>query len=381
MRERELIHVWEVTIVQEKQAMLIVDGHLDLALNALQNNRDLLLDAYTTRALESGTPGKGKAKGTVAFPQMRRGRVALCFTTLCARSTGRPTPHIDYNSPAQAYGVAHGQLAYYRGLEAQGHVSVITDLAQLDAHLELWTKFDTLASPDEEAPPLGVVVSMESADPVLFPEQLQSWWDAGLRLIGPAHFGQGRYAGGTGCDGSLTSLGPGLLREMERLGIPLDLTHLSDVSFWECLQIYQGPVLASHTNCRTLVPHQREFDDDQLRAILARDAVIGVTLGNWQVSFGWIVGAKNEKYSVTLERVVDHIDHICQLAGDCRHVAIGSDLDGGVGTDEFPEDLDTIEELQRFQHLLADRGYDQEAVASILHKNWISFLRKAWGAE
>ena len=358
--------------------MLIVDGHLDLALNALQNNRDLLLDAYTTRALESGTPGKGKAKGTVALPQMRRGKVALCITTLCARSTGRAVPHIDYGSPAQAYGMAHGQLAYYRALEAQGHASVITDAAQLDTHLERWSRFDETAQPLDQTPPVGLVVSMESADPVLFPSQLESWWDVGLRLIGPAHFGQGRYAGGTGCDGGLTPPGPELLREMERLGILLDLTHLSDASFWESLQHYQGRVLASHTNCRALVPHQREFDDDQLRAILARDGVIGVTLGNWQLRFGWIVGAKNEHYSVTLDRAVDHIDHICQLAGTCTQVAIGSDSDGGVGTDELPEALDTIEDLQRFSQRLSDRGYDQESIAAILHGNWIGLLRTAW---
>ena len=360
--------------------MLIVDGHLDLALNALQNNRDLLLDAHTTRVLEANTPGKGKSQGTVALPDMRRGRIALCITTLCARCTGRPAPHIDFGSPMQAYGVAQGQLAYYRALEQAGHVRVVVDRGSLDAHMGEWQRWDAehADATDAATPPLGVVVSMESADPIQTPEQLEEWWSRGLRLIGPAHFGPGRYAGGTGCNVGLREHGPELLRTMERLGIVLDMTHLSDESFWQSLEHYQGRIIASHTNSRALVPHQREFDDAQLRAILERDGVIGVTLGNWQLLQGWIVGAKNERFHVSLERAIDHIDYICQLAGDSKHVAIGSDLDGGVGADEFPAELDTITDLQRFRGLLQSRGYDDNAAADILHGNWIEMLRKTW---
>ena len=356
--------------------MIIVDGHLDLALNALQNNRDLMLDAHTTRVLECSTPGKGKSQGTVAFPDMRRGRIALCFTTVCARCTGRAAPHIDFGSPTQAYGIAQGQLAYYRGLEREGVVRVITNAAMLESHIEEWKAWELKAS--EAQPPLGLVVTMESADPVLDPGQLEHWWSQGLRIIGPAHFGVGRYSGGTGSNVGLREAGPALLQEMERLGFLLDTTHLSDEAFWDCLNHFHGRVLASHTNSRTLVPHQREFLDEQLKAVIERDGVIGVTLGNWQLLQGWIVGAKNDKFQVTLDRAVDHMDYICQLAGNSDHVAIGSDLDGGVGSDEFPSDLDTIADLQRFEHLLDKRGYSTEAINKILHANWIDLLRKSW---
>ena len=359
--------------------MIIVDGHLDLALNALQNNRDLTLDSYTTRVLESNSIGKGKGKGTVALPEMQKGRVALCITSLCARCTGRAAPHIDFGSPMQAYGVAQGQLGYYRGLEYTGDMRVIEELQDLDDHIEEWQRWDADANADDDfMPPLGLVVSMESADPVLEPAQLEDWWVQGLRLIGPAHFGVGRYCGGTGSNVGLLDAGPELLKEMERLGFILDTTHLSDESFWDCMDFFNGRVIASHTNSRELVPHQREFTDDQLQAVLKRDGVIGVTLGNWQLLHGWIVGGKNEHLSVSLDRAVDHIDYICQMAGDCKHVAIGSDLDGGVGTDEFPHDLDTIADLQRFQDRLDKRGYSQEAIADILHGNWIEMLRRAW---
>ncbi|GIS61679.1 MAG: hypothetical protein CM1200mP2_39040 [Planctomycetaceae bacterium] len=121
-----------------------------------------------------------------------------------------------------------------------------------------------------------------------------------------------------------------------------------------------------------------ELDDGQIQAILDRDGVIGVTLGNWQLQYEWKCLGDNRHLRVMLERAVDHIDHICQMAGDHLHVAIGSDLDGGVGTDEFPADLDTIADLQRFIELLDGRGYSTEATEAILNGNWLRFLRDAW---
>jgi membrane dipeptidase len=360
--------------------MLIIDAHLDLSMNALQWNRDLLKSAYTIRTLEQYTAGKGRGVGTVAFPEMRRGRIALSVATLIARSTGRPAPHIDYSSTAQAYGAAHGQLAYYRALEKQGHVRIIEDSAALDRHMAEWEAWDK-AHPEEseDTPPLGFVISMEGADPILYPEQLEEWVAAGLRLLGPTHYGPGRYAGGTGTELGLTELGPRLLREMERLGVVLDLTHLSDQSFWESLRHYSGLVLASHNNCRALVPHQRQFSDEQLRAIIERDGVIGCAFDIWMIQPGYVVG--NSTNQTTISMVVDHIDHICQLAGNARHAAIGTDLDGGYGREQSPYDLDTIADLQKLVPLLEDRGYKAEDVAAILHGNWLRLLHAAWGGK
>lgn len=361
--------------------MLIVDGHLDLALNALQGNRDLIRSAYATRAAEFGQTGQGRAQGTVALPEMRAGRVALSFVTLLARSTGEIVPHVDYARQAQAYGAAMGQLAYYRALERQGYARIITSRSDLDAHMAAWHDWEHATDgPDpERAPPLGFVILMESADPIAAPDQLEAWWDAGLRIIGPAHFRQGRYAGGTAIESGLTALGRKLLPDMERIGMLLDLTHLSDAAFWEALDLYGGPVLASHTNCRALVPNQRQFGDDQISAIVERDGVIGVLLGCSDLVPGWVVGARHNA-AVTLECLVDHIDHICTLAGSTRHVAIGSDLDGGVGRDEFPRDLDTIADLPTLEPLLRARGYTSDDVEAILHGNWLRMLRQAWPA-
>lgn len=358
--------------------MIVVDAHLDLSMNAIQWNRDLLQSVYTTRTLEQSTPGKGRGMGTVALPEMRRGRVALSIATLIARSTGRPAPHIDYPSPTQANGVAHGQLAYYRALEAEGHIRILVDKAGLDAHMDEWLAWDA-ANPDVtgDTPPLGFVISMEGADPILRPEQLSEWWDVGLRLLGPTHYGPGRYAGGTGTELGLSEIGVKLMQEMDRIGMLLDLTHMSDQAFWQALEHYHGPVLASHNNCRSLVPHQRQFSDEQLQAIFARDGVIGAAFDVWMLNPDWIAG-ENTNQNITISTVVDHIDYICQLAGSAHHVALGTDLDGGFGREQSPHDLDTIADLQKVATRLDERGYAQGDIEAIMYGNWRRFLSAAW---
>ena len=357
--------------------MIIVDAHLDLAWNALQWNRNLQQSVYTIRTQESRLSGPGRGQGTVALPELREGRVALCFATLLARSTGRMVQNLDYGSALQAYGIVQGQLAYYHALSETGEVRLITDLPQLEDHIAAWQRWEGETYPRRGPPPVGLVISMESADPVWAPDQLPAWKKAGVRIIGPAHYGPGRYAGGTSTELGLAPEGLRLLQTMEKLGILLDLTHLSDKAFWQALDCYQGPLLASHNNCRVLVPHQRQFDDKQIRPIIARDGVIGVALDNWMVRPGWTRGARANP-DIKLTNVVDHIDHICQLAGNSQHVAIGSDLDGGFGREQSPSDLDTIADLHKLAEILTKRGYSMEDVSSIMHGNWLRLLHRAW---
>ena len=358
--------------------MLTFDAHLDLALNALQQNRDLQSSVYTIRSQELGVAGTGRAKGTVAFPEMRVGRVALSYATVVVRASGSPAPHIDYPSAAQAHGIARGQLAYYRALEAHGEIRVLTRRSELDELWNAWSRWD--AQPEGAPPPLGIVLTMECADAVLDPSDLERWWADGLRLLGPAHFGPGRYCGGTGSLFGLTEAGPSLLAEMDRLGIALDLTHMSDASFWASLDLYGGPVLASHSNSRRLVENSRQLTDEMIRAIVERDGVIGATLGNWQLDQEWRVGHANA-VTVTLERYVDHIEHMCDLAGGTGHVGIGSDLDGGTGSDEFPQDLDTIVDLQRIPEVLSRRGFGDDDIVAFMHGNWLRFTRRLLDLE
>jgi membrane dipeptidase len=355
--------------------MLIIDAHLDLAWNALQWNRNIQHSVYTIRTGESNVSGAGRGQGTVALPEMRRGRVALCFATLLARSTGRTVQNLDYSSPYQAYAVAQGQLAYYHALAEAGEIRLITNGIELDQHISAWQAWE--GQTDLAQPRPGLVISMESADPILVPEQLPAWKEAGVRIIGPAHYGPGRYAGGTSTELGLGFEGKQLLREMEKLGILLDLTHLSDEAFWEALDCFGGFVLASHNNCRALVPHQRQLDNKQIRAVISREGVIGVAFDNWMIRPGWTRGAK-DNVQVTLAHVTEHIDYICQLAGNSQHAAIGSDLDGGFGREQSPSDLDTIEDVHHIAEILSKRGYRDDDIASIMHGNWLRLLRKAW---
>ena len=351
--------------------MLLIDGHLDLAMNALIWNRDLSKSVYEIRRQEAGMTDKGRGMGTVAFPEMRKGEVGVCLATIIARIARKGNPLTGYNSPEIAYAMAQGQLAYYRILESRGVVRIIKDRETLNAHVEDW-----LNEPRGDAP-FGFILSMEGADPIINPEQLKSWWEDGLRVVSLSHYGVSTYAHGTGTRGGLTPLGRKLLEEMHSIGMILDVTHLSEESFWEALDIFPGPIIASHNNCRALVPGDRQFSDEQIQALIKRDAVIGVALDAWMLYPGWIKG-KTPNTVVDLQSVADQIDHICRLAGNCRHAAIGSDLDGGYGKEQCPHDLDTIADLQKIPILLEKRGYSEEDIRLIMHGNWLRLFRTAW---
>jgi membrane dipeptidase len=164
---------------------------------------------------------------------------------------------------------------------------------------------------------------------------------------------------------------------MDKMGMVCDLTHLAETAFWETVDLFRGPVLASHNNCRALVPGDRQFSDEQIREIVRRDGVIGVALDAWMLYPGWVKGETSNDV-VSLDAVAEQIDHICQVAGDVQHAGIGSDLDGGYGTEQCPYDLDTITDLQRIPDLLSSRGYGEGDVEAIMYGNWVRFFREAW---
>lgn len=351
--------------------MLLIDGHLDLAMNALYWNRDLNLPVHQTRELEAGMERKGRAAGTVAFPEMRAGNIGVTFCTVIARVTQPNAVREGYRTHEIAYGHAQGQLAYYHELERQGVVRMLSDWPAYEAHLNEWNA-------DPDTTPLGLVLTMEGADPIVEPSQVGAWWEQGLRVISLAHYGPSAYAKGTESVGGLTQMGRDLLKEMDALQkMILDVTHLSDDSFWEAVEIFKGPVLATHSNTRALVPGDRQLTDDMLRHLIERDAVIGAVLDAWMLQPGWVRGETTPEH-VTLNTVVDHIDHVCQLAGNARHAAIGSDLDGGYGTEQTPNDLDTIADLQKIADLLGKRGYAEADIEQIMHGNWTALLRRVW---
>jgi membrane dipeptidase len=216
---------------------------------------------------------------------------------------------------------------------------------------------------------------MECADPIVEPAQVDEWWQDGLRSVILAHYGCGHYSDGTGASGGLTPKGRQLMKEMDRSGMILDLTHSTDRSFSEALDLFGGPVMASHTNARALVPGGRQFTDEQIKALVERGAVIGIALDAWMLRPGWIIG-KTSPSGLTLSAAADHIDYVCDLAGNTDHAAIGSDLDGGFGAEQRPEDVRDISDLQELAPILADRGYSDDDIEKIFHANWLRYFRK-----
>jgi membrane dipeptidase len=350
-----------------------LDAHLDLAMNASEWNRDLTRPIAEIRAAEAGKNDKaGRGRNTVCFPEMRRGGVGLAVVTQLARVKHNEglNPVAVWNSAAQAWAMTQAQLAWYRAMEEAGEIKMIASHAELEKHFALW--------PTSESSPIGCILGLEGADSLITVGHLERAYAYGLRAVGLAHYGPGRYAYGTQSVGGLPRQGRELLKEMERLGMILDVTHLSDDCFRDALENFSGPVWASHHNCRALVPDQRQLTDDQIRILIERDAVIGAAMDGWMIVPGWVQGeTTSEARGLRLEQLVAHIDHICQIAGNPRHVGLGSDLDGGFGGEQSPCDLETIAEVGKLVDLLAARGWSAEDITNFTHANFLRVLRRA----
>jgi membrane dipeptidase len=348
---------------------LIVDGHLDLSMNAMEWNRDLRMPIEQIRELEKEKTDKpDRGNSTVSFSEMRKGNIGLCFATLIARYAKPTHPLGGWHSPEQAWGMVQAQLAWYTEMERQGELQMIKTKADLEQHLQNWTTTDSS--------PIGFLLSLEGADSIVTFDHLYLLHEQGLRAIGPAHYGPGTYAYGTNSEGRIGEKGKELLSKMEELNIVLDATHLCDTSFWEAMEHFNGPVWASHSNCRTLVNHNRQFSDEQFKTLIERGAVIGLPLDAWMMIPNWTRGVSTPTNTdIRLKHMVDHMDHICQLAGNAKHVALGTDLDGGFGKEQCPGDLETIADLQKLENLLADRGYEVEDIEAIFSKNWLRKIK------
>ncbi len=355
--------------------MFTIDAHLDLSMNALEWNRDLTRPVKEINAREKGLTDKpDRGNATVSLPTLRKGNIGLVVATQIARYVAPDNPLPGWHSPAQAWAQTQGQLAWYKAMEDVGEMVQITDLASLEKHLDLWMNQVPTAQT-----PVGYILSLEGADSIVNLSYLEKSYASGLRALGPAHYGPGRYAQGTDATGFMGKKGQELLKLMESLNIILDATHLCDDSFWEALDHFNGPVWASHNNCRALVNHNRQFSDEQIKALIDRGAVIGGALDAWMMVPGWIRRKSLPKeMDCDLEKIIDHMDHICQLAGNANHIGIGSDLDGAYGREQSPYDLETIADLGRIPTMLHHRGYKSEDIEKVMHQNWIRFLKESW---
>jgi membrane dipeptidase len=354
--------------------MFTIDAHLDLSMNAMEWNRDLRRSIDEIRAREKGMTDKpDRGNSVVSFDELRKGDIGIVVATQIARYVAPDNPLPGWNSPEQAWAQTQAQLAWYKAMEEDGQLVQIKDLNDLEKQLKDWNESN---DPKKR---IGYILSLEGADSIVSLKNLEQAYQYGLRAVGPAHYGPGRYAQGTDATGLMGEKGKALLKRMEELNIILDATHLCDDSFWEAMDNFNGNVWASHHNCRALVNHNRQFNDEQFKELIKRGAVIGGVLDTWMLVPNWVRGKSTPRgMNCNLEVLIDHMDHICQLAGNALHIGIGSDLDGAFGKEQSPYDLETIADLQKIPALLAKRGYTNTDIENVMHGNWLRFLRKAW---
>lgn len=349
--------------------MKLFDAHLDLAMNALEWNRDYTRPLAEIRARELGWTDKpDRGNGVISFEEMKNAGARICIATQIARYVEKSNPLPGWHSPAQAWAQTQGQLAWYQEMERQGYLTQLRDWHSLKA---FWDQ--------EEVSSIGYILSLEGADSIVSIDHLELAYAQGLRAVGPAHYGPGRYAFGTDSDGPLPKRGKELLKKMGELGIILDVTHLSDTCFWEALDVYEGPLWASHHLCRTLTPHNRQLSDDMIQAIFTRGGVIGLALDAWMIVPGWERGKSTPMSTgVSFEHVYQHLDHLAQLAGHLHQIGLGTDLDGGFGHEQTPVEMKQYGDLRLFSQLLQNKGYSSKAMEGIWGENWMNFLQKAW---
>ncbi|MHB0939172.1 MAG: dipeptidase [Armatimonadota bacterium] len=340
----------------------LIDGHEDLAFNAVVLGRDLTRPVAEIRRAEGETPAHGEGVATVSLPALRAADVRVVLATLFTAPARALDAHglPGYRTPEDAYRQSMDQLDYYHRLHVEGEATLIRTRQALEAVVA------------GTAPRPGLVVLMEGADPLRTPDDLAAFVQRGVRFVGPAWHAT-RYAGGTGEPGPLTELGYALLREMARLGVMLDLSHLADEACAQALEAFPGRVVATHANSRFIVPNERQLPDDVVRAVAERDGVIGLVCYNRFVRAGWTEA--QGKAAVSLDDLLPHARRIAGLAG-ARHLALGSDLDGGIGREHVPRELDTAADLPILAQVLAAGGFTPDEVEGILHGNWLRLLRE-----
>ncbi len=363
--------------VERVEKLLIVDGHEDLAWNALTFGREYMRSVAETRALEADGPTPQRNGNTLlGYPEWVRGRVAVIFATLYAMperwKTGSWEP--AYKTPAEARPMYSAQIDHYHRWvdDNPGKLQLIGGLADLEQVLATWQ------SREAASPTIGLLPLMEGAEAIAQPREVEQWVARGVRAIGPA-WASNAYCGGTAEPGGLTPLGHELLEVMDSFGLILDLSHMDEAAALQALDTYGGVIMASHANARTLVPEHpkpnRHLSDETIARLAEREAVIGIIpynpflRGDWTPALG--------KHAVSIERVLDQIDHVCQVVGNAAHVGLGSDSDGGPALEKVPSEIDTIADLQLLRAGLEQRGFSPADVRGIFSENWLRLVRRA----
>lgn len=336
--------------------MLIVDAHLDLAYNVTRG-RDPTQPA-------ARQPIADNEIATVGLPDLRRGGVGLiCATIFAEPGSARGK---GYTTPEEAQLAGWSQMQWYLEQMKRREIDLVT------TRDEARSIRDVGPLPADAA--VNAIVLLEGADPIRTPADAAMWFDLGVRIVGLA-WKRTRHAGGTGEPGPLSDEGVALARELDRLGVIHDASHLAEESLRQLLDLSGGPIIASHSNCRALVeddPPGRQLDDAMIRAIAARGGVIGINFFHKFLLPRRLIGTR----PATLGDVVAHMRHVADLTGSARHVAIGTDMDGGLGRNEIPVEIQTSADLPRLGEALSAGGFSDADVRGILGGNWVDYFAR-----
>ena len=346
-----------------RQQLPIVDSHLDLAENVTRAGRDLTMNVSAIRALEH----RNANQATVSLPELERGGVAVAFATVTAGLQPNSSVNLEslpsrFLDTAEAHALS--QIDLYESWERQGRVRLLKSVPDLEHHLVLWR---------EDHKP-GLVLLMEGAEPILNANELPAWWRRGLRMIGLT-WADTRYGAGVGTGstvfrrGGLTQEGYALLEGMTDQGFIWDISHLAEDGVWQGLELNMPRVCASHANARALTPTDRHLSDDVIRAVAERGGVIGLVLYNGFLDLRW---EADNSIAITLdEHVRQHAAYLASVVG-WQHLGVGSDLDGGLGLEESPQEIDTVADLYKVGAVIPP-----EARAGVLSANWLNFLMRS----
>ncbi len=360
---------------------MIIDSHEDLAWNIINLGRDYTQSALDIREAEKDTPIPAFNGNTLlGWPQYQEGHVAIVFGTLyCTplRADQGKYKVQTYETPQEAHRYYRENLdAYYRLCdEHPDHFRLLINQSGLETHLTEWEAH--VRENQDPPPPVGIVMLMEGAEGIREPAEVEQWFEWGVTMIGPAWAGN-PYCGGTREPGPLTKLGYALLANMAEFDMVLDISHMDHQAARQSLDFYPGQVIASHSNAESLLknfPSNRHLKDETIHQLIDRDGVMGVVPFNSFLEVKW--REHGGRHCVSLDQVVAQIDHVCQIAGSTRNVALGTDFDGGFGVEAVPQEIDTIADLVKLSPKLAEKGYNQADIDRIFSGNWLRILNNA----
>jgi membrane dipeptidase len=359
--------------IESQSELVVIDGHQDLAYNALAYGRDIRRSALDTRRREKGSAiPRTNGQCMIGLPELLQGRVAIVFGTVFVMPARRSESSLDitYRDVQQAHSQGMAQLdVYRRWADDMAEIVLVGERGDLEMVLRSWRG---AGDGGEFEPRVGIVPLMENADPIREPAELELWVERGTRIVGPSWAGS-RYAGGVGEPAPLTDLGRELLEVMEDLDVALDLSHMAEPAAIEAMDRFGGVVLASHSNPAAILPTDRHLSDPLIERIAERDGVIGIVPYNGFLRPDWYPGERKDR--TTLTDVVRAIDYVCQRVGDADHVAIGSDFDGGFGSESAPAQIDTVADLPKIAEALREHGFELKHTEAIMFGNWLRLLQ------